>query len=170
MKKILRNIYLIGYMGTGKTTVASGIANLLGMTAIDMDSAIEEKEDMTINDIFTEKGEKYFRDAETQTLQSLEHKKNIVVSCGGGIVLKEENTRYLKKFGKVVLLNSTAETIYDRVKICDKRPLLNNNMSIDFIENMMKNRFEKYVQTADIIINNEKKSVDDVVKEIVDKL
>lgn len=170
MKKISDNIFLIGYMGTGKTSVAKCIGSCFDMTILDIDSIIEEREDLCINDIFERKGEKYFRTIEAHVLQSLEGRTNIVVSCGGGIIIKEENIKCLKGFGKVVLLNSSASTIYNRIRNCSKRPLLNKNMSIDFIENMLKNRYKKYLQAADIIIDNENKSINEISKEIIANL
>lgn len=166
----LENIILIGYMGTGKTTIAKNISEKLNMQAIDIDSIIEKQEGRLINDIFLNAGEKYFRNMETDILKKLKGKNNIVVACGGGIVLKDENINYLKLCGRVVLLKSTAKTIYNRIKNCNMRPILNNNMNIEFIENMIKKRNNNYMKAKDIVVINEDKSIDEVTKEIIRKV
>jgi len=164
----MNNISLIGYMGVGKSTVANCIGYLSEMTVIDIDNCIKEKENMSINQIFQMKGENYFRDIETYILETLQNKtNNTVISCGGGIILRDENITYLKKLGKIVLLECSAKTIYERIKNCDNRPILNKNMSISYIENMLESRFERYTQFADLIINVENKSVNDIAKEII---
>lgn len=166
----LENIILIGFMGTGKTTIAKNISEKYNMQAMDIDNIIEKQEGRLINDIFLNEGEKYFRNIETNILKNLNGKKNIVVACGGGIVLKDENINYLKLCGRVVLLKSTAKTIYNRIKNCNMRPILNNNMNIDFIENMIKKRNNSYLKASDIIVINENKSIDEVTKEVISKV
>ena len=81
-----------------------------------MDALIVEREGMAISDIFAEKGETYFRDAETALLKDLTGKKGIIISCGGGAVMRDENAALMKQCGKIVLLTATPETIYERVK------------------------------------------------------
>ena len=110
------NIFLIGFMGSGKSTVASCLAKKCGMEIVEMDQVIVEREGMSISDIFAHKGETYFRDVESQLLTEIQAKQDRVISCGGGVVLREQNVKEMKKCGKVVLLNAKPETILERVK------------------------------------------------------
>ena len=105
------NIFLIGFMGTGKTTVSKALASLLPMEEMDTDAYIAALEGMSISRIFEEKGETYFRDRETRLLEELKVKKGYIISCGGGMALREENRQKMKEAGKVVLLTARPETI-----------------------------------------------------------
>ncbi len=161
-----KNIMLIGYMGTGKTTVSHILSEKLSLEAVDTDKLIIEREGKNISDIFNECGEDYFRNLETNILQEVMEKENIIVSCGGGIVLKEENINYLKR-GLVILLTATPETIYERIKSDRGRPLLNNNMNIEYIHQMLKGRLSNYLKTADVIIETDGKNLDEISLEIL---
>ena len=165
----MSNIFLIGFMGTGKSTVASYIATHYGRDIIEMDELIAEREKMSIPDIFDKYGEDYFRKAETTLLKEIENEHNKVVSCGGGIVLREQNVTMMKESGRVVLLTAKPETILERVKKDDNRPLLKNNKNVDFIRNMMEQRQLKYEKAADIIVPTDGKSTADICKEIMDR-
>ena len=164
------NIFFIGFMGTGKTTVSDYLSIILNRTKIEIDKYIEEKENMTIIEIFEQYGEKYFRDCETNILNELKKKNNQIISCGGGIILRDKNIDLIKKQGKIVLLTASPQTIYERIKNSIERPILNNNMNIEFISSLMKNREAKYLKTADIIINTDGKNIRQVSYEIIKKL
>ncbi len=124
MQKKYKNIILTGMMGSGKTTVGKELAALLNCNFIDLDEIIEKKYGK-ISDIFAQKGEAYFREAETQELKNLKEKEKFVLSTGGGIILKDENIEILKKIGQVFYLSAKSETIYGRIKNQNHRPLLN---------------------------------------------
>ena len=109
-------IYLIGFMGVGKSTVGKGLSERLEYELIDTDELIEEKEGLSISSIFEKKGEDYFRELETDTIKELSSSDNIVVSCGGGIIKNEENVKLMKDSGRVILLTASPESIYERVK------------------------------------------------------
>ena len=111
-----------------------------------------------------------FRKCETKALMQLSDEKNIVISCGGGIVLKDENIEIMKKQGKVVLLTATPEVIYDRVKNSNTRPILNENMSIEYIANLIENRKDKYLKAADIIVDTDNKSLEEICEEIINNI
>ena len=96
--------------------------------------------------------------------------KNIIVSCGGGVVVKDENVEHMKNGGVIVLLTATPETIYERVKNSTDRPILNGNMNIEFIESLMNKRKERYLSVADVIVSTDNKMVSDICKEIMDKI
>lgn len=166
----MKNIFLIGFMGSGKSTVASCLSKDYGMEIIEMDQMIVEREGMSIPDIFAQKGEPYFRDAETNLLIEIQSEENKVVSCGGGVVLREKNVEEMKKSGKIVLLNAKPETILERVKDDDNRPLLRGNKNVEFISNMMEQRRPKYEGAADFIIRTDGKAADVICKEIFEKI
>lgn len=166
----MRNVFLIGFMGSGKSTIASYLAENYGMEIIDMDQLIVEREGMAIPDIFAQKGELYFRDVETSLLIEIQGEQNKVVSCGGGVVLREKNIQAMKKSGQVVLLNAKPETILERVKDDDNRPLLWGNKNVQFIHDMMEKRQPKYEAAADLVIHTDGKSADEICKEIIGKV
>ena len=87
------NIVLIGFMGTGKSTIAKHLSRRYGMEIVEMDREIEEREGMRIPEIFEQKGEKYFRECETNLLKEIQNYSNKIISCGGGAVLREENIK-----------------------------------------------------------------------------
>ena len=157
-------------MGTGKSTVAACLSNDYGMEIIEMDQMIVEREEMSIPDIFAQKGEPYFRDAETNLLIEIQSKENAVVSCGGGVALREKNVEEMKKSGKIVLLNAKPETILERVKDDDNRPLLRGNKNVEFIRNMMEQRRPKYESVADFVIQTDGKTADMICKEIFERI
>jgi len=164
------NIMIIGFMGVGKTTAAKYLSQVLALERIEMDDLIVEKEGMSINRIFEKYGEEYFRNCESNTLIDLQKRDRLVVSCGGGAVLRDENVRNMKKNGRVVLLTATPETIYNRVKDSTERPILNNNMNVGFISELMEKRREKYLKAADIIVSTDDKTVQAVCEEIIRKM
>jgi len=164
------NIMLIGFMGSGKTTVSDYLGYMLAMEEIEMDALIVKKEGMPITDIFAKYGEEYFRNCESNTLIELQSKQNAVISCGGGVVLRDENVGHMRKNGRIVLLTATPETIYERVKDSTERPLLNDNMNLEFIAELMDKRRPKYQAAADITIATDGKTIQEVCEELVVKL
>lgn len=166
----LYNIFFIGFMGVGKTTVSSYLSNLLSRKKIDIDQCIAKREKMKIPEIFKKYGEEYFRNCETEVLKDLNSEDGVIISCGGGIVLKEENISLMKERGKIILLTSTPQTIFERVRYSDERPILNNNMNVNFISELMKKREENYLHAADLIIDTDKKSIEEVCEEIISSL
>lgn len=147
------NIAIIGFMGTGKTTVSSALSKITGLKEIDVDAYIVEKAKMSISEIFEKYGEEYFRNLETESLREIANNKNQIISCGGGAVLKDENVDILKNSGTIVLLTATPETIFDRVKDHTHRPILNNDMSLSHVKSLMEKREPRYQSVADIKVN-----------------
>lgn len=166
----MKNIFLIGYMGTGKSTVAACMAKQYNMAVLEMDQMIVEREGMSISDIFAKYGEDYFRDVETKLLIEIQTQENKVVSCGGGVVLREKNVGEMRKGGNIVLLSARAETILERVKDDDSRPLLQGNKNIEFINNMLEKRRPKYESAADVVIETDGKQVSDICNEIFEQI
>ncbi|MBQ8490426.1 MAG: shikimate kinase [Pseudobutyrivibrio sp.] len=168
--KLNYNIVLIGFMGTGKSTISAHLCRCFDMETVDMDQVIAEKEGMSISKIFETYGEEYFRNAETNLLKELQSRKNVVISCGGGTPLREENVKEMKKNGKVVLLTAKPETIFERVKDNHDRPLLENNKSVGYIEELMLKRMDKYLAAADIVIETDNKDKQKICEELIDAL
>jgi shikimate kinase len=165
-----KNIFLIGFMGSGKSTVAGELQRVLGMERIEMDDFIVKEQGMSISDIFAAYGEAHFRDLESDLLIRLQKKSDVIVSCGGGVVMREENVAHMKKSGAIVLLTASPETIYERVKDNDSRPILNNNMNVAYIKELMEKRRSHYEAAADITISTDHKSISQICEEIISRL
>lgn len=118
------NIALIGFMGSGKSTVGRQLAKALDMKFIDIDKMIAMKEKKSIAEIFAEKGERYFRDVERQIIEEESRENNIVIATGGGAIVDNENLKNLKRTSYVVYLDATVECIYERIKYSRHRPLI----------------------------------------------
>lgn len=164
------NIVLIGFMGAGKTTVSDYLSTMFDMDIIEMDQEITDREEMSIPDIFATYGEEYFRDLETNLLVELQDRKNVIISCGGGTALRENNVAEMRKNGRVVLLTASPETIYERVKDSDDRPVLKGRKNVDGIAELMEQRREKYEAAADIVVQTDHKTVLQVCEELVQRL
>lgn len=160
------NLFLIGFMGTGKTTVSRQLGRLLGYQELDMDQEIERREGRKISEIFAGEGENYFRALETTLIGEFEHKSGYLVSCGGGVALREENVIGMKKNGLVVLLLAQPETVYERVRHSTNRPLLNGNMNMSYIRELMEKREPFYRAAADITVDTDGKEPREIADEI----
>ncbi len=165
-----KNILLIGFMGTGKSTVSAKLKEMTGMKELDTDALIVEREGMSISDIFAKKGEEAFRNMETALLKELENETDLIVSCGGGMALRETNAQIMKAAGTVVWLTAAPETILERVKHDDSRPLLRGNKNTAFIEDLLEKRSPKYAAAADISVATDGRAIEDICREIIEKI
>lgn len=168
--KDLENIFLIGFMGCGKSTISEYLCRNYGMEKVEMDEQIEKEEGKTIPEIFEENGEEYFRELETSLLKRLQKRNNLVVSCGGGTAMRECNVKEMKKHGKIVLLSVSPETVYERVRFTHNRPLLEGNMNVEYIRTLLEKRKPKYQAAADLIVTTDHKTAAEISKEILEKL
>ena len=164
------NIFLIGFMGTGKTTIANCLSRKLDRKVVEMDQIISERAGMSISDIFKTYGEQHFRDLETGLLVETQSCMPVIVSCVGGTPMRECNVAEMKKSGCTVLLTACPETILQRTKDDHDRPLLEKNKSIEFIAELMEKRREKYEAAADIIIETDGKNKKEICEELVRKV
>ena len=164
------NIVLIGFMGAGKSTISDFLKTVFAMEVVEMDQIIAEREGMSISDIFETYGEEYFRNLETELLIEMQSKTNVVISCGGGVPMRERNVVEMKKNGRVVLLTAKPETILSRVKDNHDRPLLEGNKNVDFIAGLMEKRREKYQAAADIVIETDGKDKLEICEELVQRI
>ncbi len=165
-----KKIFLVGFMGTGKTAVANALATNYGLNKIDLDAYIEKKEHMSIADIFATQSESGFRDKETKHLRQVLKKSYQVISLGGGIVLRNENIELIKENGVIVLLTAQPETIAERMRKDTTRSWMGEHIDLGYIRDLMKSREEAYLEVADIVISTDDKNVDEICKEIVETL
>lgn len=162
----MQNIYLVGFMGTGKTTVGRELARKKKRNFVDLDELIELRERRTVPDIFAKEGEPYFRRIEKQALKEVSREKKFVVACGGGIVMDKENIRIMKETGLIVCLTASPDVILERTKHYYHRPLLNVSNPKKQIELLLKLRAPYYAQ-ADKTIDTSKISVKEVLSKII---
>ena len=163
------NIILEGFMGSGKSTVSELLSEKLELELIDTDEAIEEAEGRKISDIFEQDGEEAFRDMETELMEMVvsDHMRETVISLGGGLPVREKNRELLKKAGKVVYLRTSPETVYDRLKGDDMRPLLKSDDPLARIKELQDKRGMIYEEAADIIVDTDGKTPSEVADEII---
>lgn len=159
----MKNIVLIGFMGSGKSTIGKRLSEVLNLKFIDTDAYIEHNNGK-INDIFKLKGEEYFRKLETSVLKELIGKEGLVVATGGGIVT-DVNILLLQKLGTVFYLKISEETAVKRLKTDTQRPLLAEN-KVQAIKNLMNKRKNLYISASDITIEADNLSVNDIISRI----
>lgn len=162
----MKNIVLVGFMGTGKTTIATQVANRLKMKYISTDSLIEKREKRTINEIFTDSGEEYFRGVESEVVREVSLAQDSVIDTGGGAVLMEENIANFKAGGMMICLTADPGIILERTKKYKHRPLLNVEDPKRKIMGLLTKR-EQYYAKADHLIDTGKLTVRQVVEEII---
>ncbi len=152
------NIILIGFMGSGKSTVGRELAKVLEMKFIDTDNYIEKMEKMSIKTIFNKKGKEYFRNIEKKYIEKISQMDHTVIATGGGVATSTANMKNLKKKGFVVYLNCTVDCLYERVSRRNTRPLLNGypdlrSRVVELLEERLKS-YEKSMDAEVYIDNN----------------
>lgn len=150
----MKNIYLVGFMGTGKTTVGRILAEKLSKDFVEMDEVIEEKEGKRIKDIFKDHGEPYFRKLENNLLKEIILQSDLVVSCGGGVVCDQSNLKLLQDTGRVFSLFASPAVIFKRVKDSSQRPLLNVEDPLAKINELLQFR-QPFYKKAGVEINTD---------------
>ena len=166
----MKNLYLIGFMGAGKSTVARAFEKQYHMKLVEMDEEIVKQEKRAISEIFATNGEAYFRDLETALVKRIASQEDQIISCGGGAVLRLENVKKMKENGVVILLLAQPETILERVQGDSGRPLLQGNMNVQYISELMEKRRAVYESAADLQIETDGKTAVEISREIMDKL
>ncbi len=171
MRKALQKpLFLIGFMGSGKSTVSRHMSQALQIPKIEMDDLLAERAGKPITQIFAEEGEEVFRQRETELLRELGAGEPAIISCGGGVVLRPENVEIMKRTGTILMLSATPETIYSRVRHSTKRPILNGNMNVEFIAELMAKRDPAYRAAADVTVSIDGKTSEIVAKEIAEMI
>ena len=162
-----KNLFLIGFMGCGKSTMSRLLSEATGRELVEMDETIEKEAGMSINEIFETHGETHFRDLESALISRITQKGGAIVSCGGGAILRSENVQSMKKNGKIIYLSATPETIYERVRYSTNRPLLAGNMNVEYIASLMNQRLPRYMEAADITISVDEKEKSQILEELI---
>ncbi len=162
-------IFLIGFMGSGKSTVGELLSKLSGFEFIDMDKEIEIEDGAAIRDIFIKRGEHHFRNLESKLLDSLVQRKNIIVSCGGGIIHDSLNVEVLKATNSAIFLECDINTLFKRVKEDSNRPFAFLDESSEeerFIKfsSLYEKRKEAYLEASFAVINTDGKSTNEIAK------
>lgn len=163
----MTNIVLTGFMGTGKTAVGRELSRLLSMRLVDIDSEIEAERGMKITDIFRNFGEPYFRDLETGMIRRFSRERNLVISTGGGAVLRDENMAVLRETGVIFCLHADPETILSRTGGSGDRPLLNVEDPLAKIKELLGFRMPFY-EKAGIMLDTKGKTPLQVAEEIAE--
>ena len=165
-----RNIVLIGFMGSGKTTVGVKLSYRFHMPVEDTDKIIERKQGLSIGEIFEREGEEAFRRMETELLSTIgQRKSGRILSVGGGTPVREENRELIRRCGRVFYLRAKPETIYNRLKGDSTRPLLQCEDPLARIKELLAQRQSAYEECADVIVDVDEASLDEVVEQIARK-
>lgn len=153
---LTKHVFLIGFMGAGKSTVARKLARSIGLSSVDMDIYLERREGKTIKDIFAESGEEAFRAIETDVLRELIAKEPLIISCGGGVVTRPENRKLLHENGFVINLNVDVMEASERISNKSSRPLFQD---LEAAQALAETRRPLYEEAAHITIDTAHKSV-----------
>lgn len=167
MSELARPVFFIGFMGAGKTSVARKLARTCGIASVDMDTYLERREGKRVKEIFAESGEEGFRATETDVLRELAGLDPLLISCGGGVVLRPENRTILEESGFVVYLQVTADEAASRISDISTRPLFRN---LDAARDTIQERLPLYEKTADVIVDTVGKGVAAIAREVRDVL
>ena len=162
------NIVLLGFMGSGKTTIGKALARRKDLKFIDTDDVIEKQSNMSIKDIFSTYGEGHFRLLEKQAIDQLVDLDNCVVAIGGGAIMYHNNLQTLKRLGVTVLLDTPLQKIITNLK-GKFRPLVGNTIEEDKMRELLEYRYPTY-RKADVVIDTENLDIQQIVDEIIDKL
>lgn len=162
----MKTIVLIGMMGSGKTTIGKLLGEKLTLRSIDIDVIIEHNEKRTISEIFQNKGEKYFRNIERETIKKNFTNKDLIISLGGGAFEDQLTQELLLKNSTVIYLKTSPNVILERIKNNANRPLLKNQMTVEKIQSIILQRQKNY-ELANITILTDNKNTDKIVEEIL---
>ena len=161
----MKNIVLIGFMGTGKTAVAKRLARVMKLKYVSTDALIEKREGRSIGDIFSRDGEPYFRNIEKEIIKETAKNSDQVIDTGGGVVLNAENMENLKKNGVVICLWASPAAIYERTRSHEHRPLLKVDKPEEKIKELLEAR-RAYYEKADARVDTTGMEIDDVVEQV----
>ena len=165
----MKNIVLIGFMGTGKTCVGKILADMLGWPFCDVDSEVEQAIGMSIAEYFAQAGEATFRDREQEAVERICQRTGQVIATGGGVVLRQKNIDRLKATGVVVCLAASEQAIVARTAADVRRPLLNRPDRLQVIRNLLSERLPQYRQ-ADVWLDTDGKSATETATELMRRL
>jgi len=165
----MKNIVLTGFMGSGKTAVGRELSHLLGWKIIDVDEEIVKAQDTSIGELFRKLGESVFRDLETEMIRKVSRNRNVIISTGGGAVLREENMNILRENGTIVCLWASVDTVFKRTSCNDERPLLQVENPRQRIEELLECR-RPFYEKADMVVDTEEKTPLHIAEEIIKRM
>lgn len=163
----MKNIVLIGFMGTGKTAVARMLAKSLGYHLVDTDERIEYATGMKLVDVWKKYGERRFRSEEELVFKKLQDGKGQVIAVGGGVDLNPNLFTYLGKDSFVVLLESTPDIIYQRLSRKNTRSMLGKKVTIETVANILAEKMPVYVEAAHMRVNTAEHSLEEITDQII---
>jgi len=166
MAMINDNIFFVGLMGAGKTTIGKLLAKKLKKTFYDTDHEIEKKLGVKVSVIFELEGEEGFRKRETQMIDELTNKKDIILATGGGAVLSEENRRLLKERGKVIYLNAKPQHLAKRMAFDKDRPLLQKGNMLETLNNLYQERHPLYMGVSSFVVDTGQQKTQTIINKI----
>jgi len=161
-----KNIVLIGFMGCGKSLTSNKLAETLDRKVISTDKLVEQKEGQSIAEIFEISGEGYFRRVEKEIIKEISDQSGMIIDCGGGVVMDDENMANLKKNGHVIYLSASPESIYNNIKHRSQRPLLNVADPQLKITELLEER-KPYYEKADVIINADHRTINQIAEDVL---
>jgi len=161
-----KNIVLIGFMGCGKSLTSNKLAETLNREVISTDKLVEKKEGQPIAEIFEKSGEEYFRRIEKEIIKEIADQRGMIIDCGGGVALDEENMVNLKKNGHVIYLSASPKSIYNNIKDRSHRPLLNVADPELKIAELLEER-KPYYEKADATINADHRAINQIAEDIL---
>ena len=168
---MVSKIILVGMMGAGKTTIGKLLSNKLGFDFIDLDKIIEEKSGVKINTIFEIEGEVGFRERELQVLSDSIERDQVIISTGGGIVTNEKSRAHLiKNNALIIYLKANLQTLFNRLKNDNSRPILNVDNKEQVIGKILEQREPLYIELADMVVDTSHMKSIDVVKFIINQM
>ncbi|MCL4439747.1 MAG: shikimate kinase [Firmicutes bacterium] len=159
------NLVLVGFMGTGKTTVGRKLAKMFGLKFVDTDHEIEQVTGLTVSEIFKKYGEVRFRSEEKAAVRRVTRNHSQVIATGGGVVLNPENMERLKETGIVVCLTAAPEVIYQRVIRKKNRPLLRTEDPLHTIKSLLAER-KSFYEGAHVTVDTSNREIDGVIAEV----
>lgn len=165
-----QNIFLVGPMGAGKTSIGKRLSKRLKREFVDSDRVLEERTGVSITTIFELEGEDGFRERETKILRELANLEHAVIATGGGIVVREINRPILKKNGTIIYLQASVDTQLKRTRHDKKRPLLQTENRRDKLQALAKQRNPIYEELADIVIHTDSQSISNSISQIIKQL
>lgn len=161
------HLFLIGFMGAGKTAVSGQLAAMTGIRVLDTDEEIRRQESMEISEIFARRGEEYFRDLETKLLEGLQGQEPQIISCGGGMPLRRQNAALMQSAGTVVWLTVRPETVCERLQNDHTRPLLASRRDPAAVAQLMEQRRAAYEAACSWKISTDGKRPEEIATEII---
>lgn len=162
----MKTIVLTGMSGSGKSTVGKFLSEKTGTFFFDIDEQIVLNEKKSINEIFAKNGENYFREIEAKTIKNIFNPENLIISLGGGAFESEQIRNFLLANSLVIYLKTSPETIWNRLKNTNDRPLLNNNMNSESIEKLLNSRKNNY-ELAHFTVITDNKNIEEIASEIL---